>query len=104
MAARPNTFDKRTLGNELNLQFAGHHLPLGLAIETDMACDRLAQQLGIDELADASARSRGVIGDQGEVTLVLSHDLVDEPFGRPHGHETSDHQAGSVGDHGNRSI
>jgi hypothetical protein len=91
-------------GHELNLQFAGHHLPLGFAIETDMACNHLAQHLGIDELADASARSRGVIRDQGEVALVLSHELVNEPFRRPHGHETSDHQACTIGDHGDRSL
>ncbi len=68
-------------GNELDLQFARHHLPLGLGVETDAAYDCLAQELGLDQLADPLVRRRSVVGDHGEVALLLAHDLVDDVLG-----------------------
>ena len=64
-----------------------------------MAHNRLAQQLGVHKLADTSARSGGIIGDHGEIALVLADDLVNEAFGRAHRHEAADHQACAVGNH-----
>ena len=48
-----------------------------------MAHDGLAHQLGPDELADSATRRRRVIGDHRKITLVLAHDLVDDPLGLP---------------------
>ena len=38
-----NLLDQGALRHELHLQFAGHHLPLGFCIETNMAHDSFAQ-------------------------------------------------------------
>ena len=100
-SAGADALDQGALRHELHLQFAGHHLPLGFWIETDMADDGLAQQLGRDELADPPAGRCRVIGDDGEVALVLTHDLVDDPLGRADSHEAADHQACAIRDHGN---
>ena len=48
-----------------------------------MAHDRLAQQLGADELADSLPGHGGVVGDDGEVAFLLAHDLVDQRSGVP---------------------
>ena len=104
MTAGADAFDQRALRHELHLQFAGHHLLLGFGIEADVAHDGLAHQLGSNELADSPARRRRVIGDHGEIALVLAHDLVDDPLGRAHRHEPADHQACAIGDHGNRLV
>jgi hypothetical protein len=69
-----------------------------------VAHDGPAQQLRIDQLADAPAGRGGIIGDHGQIAFALTHDLVDEPLGRTHGHEAADHQARAVGDHCRRLI
>ena len=102
--AGADAFDESALWHQLHLQFARHHLPLGLGVEPDVAHDRLAHQLGFDQLADSSARHRGVVGDHCEVAFVLAHDLVNDALGRTDGHEAADHQACAVGDHGDRLI
>jgi hypothetical protein len=94
-----DAFDQRALRDELDLHFAGHHLPLRLGIEADVAGDHLANQLGLDELANSLSRRCRVIGDYGELAFVLTHDLVDDPLGRAHRHEAADHQACAIGNH-----
>src|SRR4029450_12032988 len=42
--SRTNPLDKRTLGNEFNLQFAVHHLALSFGIEAYVTDDRLAHK------------------------------------------------------------
>src|SRR5262249_54505949 len=79
-------------------------LALGFRVEADVADDRLAQQLGSDELADSLPRCRSVIGDHREIAFVLPHDLVDDPLGRADGHEAADHQARAIGNHGDRLL
>ena len=49
------------------------------------------------------AGSGRVVRDHGEVALFLTNDLVDQALGRPDGHETADHQAGTVGIMASRS-
>ena len=68
--------------DELDLQLAGHHLPLRFGIETDVAHDRLAQEPGANKLANPLVRRRRVVGDDRQVALVLAHDLVDDALGR----------------------
>ena len=82
ITAGADALDERALRHELHLQLTGHHLPLSFGVEADVAHDRLAQQLGADELADSPARHRRVVGDHSEIALVLAHDLVDDPLGR----------------------
>ena len=90
--------------DELHLELAGHHLPLGLGIEPDVTDDGLAQQLGLDKLADPPARHRGIVGDDGKIAFALTHDFVDDPLGRADRHEPADHQACAVWDHRDRLI
>ena len=68
-AARPDALDERPLRDEVHLQVPGEHLLLGLRIEADVTHDDPPQQLGSDELADADARSGGVVGDHREFAL-----------------------------------
>ncbi len=42
----------------------------------------------------------GANGDDGEVALVLSHNLIDQAFWRTDTHEPADHKARPVRDHG----
>ena len=44
----------------------------------------LRSSLAANELADPPARHRRVIGDHGEIALVLAHDLIDDALGRAH--------------------
>src|SRR6185436_9007133 len=73
-------------------------------VEADVTDDRLAHQPGVDQLADAAARRGRVVGDHGEIAFALADDLVNQAFGRADRHEPTDHQAGAVGDHGNRFV
>ena len=104
VSAGADAFDERTLRHQLDLQLAGQHLPLRFGIEANVAHDRLAHQLGRDQLADARGRHRGIVGDHRQIALVLPHDFVDDALGRADGHEAADHQACAIGDHGNRLI
>ena len=96
-AAGANPLDERPLRDKLHLDFAGHHLTLGFGVEANMADDRLAHQLGVDELTDAVTRPGRVVGDHGELPLLLTHELVDEALRGSYPHEPADHQAGAVG-------
>ena len=62
----------------------------------------LADKSGADQLADAPAGHRSVVGDHGEIALSLAHELIDHALGRAHRHEAADHQARAVGNHGDR--
>jgi hypothetical protein len=104
MPAAAYSLDECSLRYELDLQFAGHHLALGFGIKTNMAHDDLAHKFCLNELADSLARDSGVIGDHGEIALILAQDLVDDALWRAHGHETADHQACTIWDHRNRLI
>lgn len=66
-----------------------------------MAYDRLAHQLGRDQLPDSTSRGCGIVGNDGEVPLVLPNDLVNDSLRRAYGHKSADHQARAVGDHRN---
>jgi hypothetical protein len=92
------------LRHKFHVQFPRHHLSLSFRVETDMAHDGLAKQLGINELADSPPGRGGVVGDHGQIAFALTHDLVEEPLGRADRHEAPDHQARAVGDHGDRLI
>ena len=100
-ASRPDPLDERALRHELHRHFSGDHLLLGLRVETDVAHDRLADELRADELADARAWLGGIVGDHREIALPLPDDLVDHAFRRADAHEAPDHQARTVRDHGN---
>ena len=104
MTARANAFDQRALWNEVHLQFASHHLLLGFWIEPYVAHDGLAHQLGPNKLADSATRRRRVIGDHCKIAFVLAHDLVDDPLGAADPHESADHQARTIWDHGNGLV
>jgi hypothetical protein len=86
------------LRHQLHFKLAGEHLLLRLGVEADVAHDGLAHDPRADQLADANARQRIVVGDYGETALFLAHQLVDQPLGRAHAHEAADHHAGTVGD------
>jgi hypothetical protein len=86
------------------LELAGYQLTLGLRVRADVTHDRLAQQLGADQLTYSLAGHGGVIGDHGEVALFLVHDLVDDTFGRADPHEAPNHDACAVGNHSNGSF
>ena len=77
-ASGANSLDQRALRNELDLQFAGHHLSLCLGVEADVADDRFADQPRRNELADPPPGDRGVVGDHRQVAFSLAHDLVDD--------------------------
>ena len=97
-AAGADAFDQRALRHQVDLHLAGDHLRLGLGVQADVADDRLLHQAGADQLADAHAGHRGVVGDHGEIALALAHQFVDHVLRGAHGHEAADHQAGAVGD------
>src|SRR3954469_19800583 len=95
---------KRALRNELHFQLAGDHLLLRFSVEANVAHDRFAYELCADELAHAAAGCPGIVGDHGEIALILAHDLVDDPLRRADGHESPDHQARAVRYHGDRLL
>jgi hypothetical protein len=101
MAAGANPLDQRALWNEFHFKLPSQHLPLRFGIEADVADNGLAHQLGVDQLANSLSRNGRIIRDHGQVALFLAYDLIDEAFGRAHGHEAADHQACAIGDHGN---
>ena len=79
VAAGADALDQRALRHELDFDRAGEHLLLRFGIEPDVADDRpCARCPRVDELADADARQRRVVGDHGEVALALPHQLVDQ--------------------------
>ena len=96
-AAGADALDQRALRHEVHLQLAGEHLLLRLRVEADMARDRLLHRAGADQLADADAGERVVVGDHREVPLALAHELVHQALGRAHAHEPADHHARAVG-------
>jgi hypothetical protein len=104
VAPRADLFDQGSLRDQLNLQCAGDHLLLGFGVEPDMARDHLAQGLGADKLANTAAGHRGVIGDHRQVAALLAQQLVDDHVRGADAHETADHQAGPIGDQGNRFL
>src|SRR5262249_6037029 len=57
-----------------------------------------------DQLADALARGGSVVGDDGEIALVLAYQFVDHALRGAHPHKAADHQARAIGDQGNRLI
>jgi hypothetical protein len=101
-AAGADAFDQRALGREFHLQFAGNHLRLGFGVGAYVADDHLAQQPRADEFANAHTGFCGVVGDDGEALLALAHQFVDQPVGRAHAHEATDHQHRPVGDQRHR--
>ena len=64
----------------------------------------LAQQFGVDQLADPLVRSRCIVGNDGQIALLLPHDLVNDPLWRADAQEAPDHKTRTVGDHPNRLI
>src|SRR4051812_40831780 len=83
VAAGTDTLRQRALGHQLDLDLTRQHLPLGFRVGADMARDDLADQLGVDQLADPNAGAGRVIGNDGQVPLALTHHLVDETGRRP---------------------
>src|SRR4051794_6826096 len=101
VAAGTDALGQCALGNQFDLDLTRQHLPLGFRVGADMARDYLADQPGIDQLADPDTGPSRVIGNDGQVLLALAHRLVDETRRRTHGHEAPDHEAGTVGNSGN---
>jgi hypothetical protein len=54
-----------------------------------------------EQLADALARRGRVVADQEQARLFLSHQFVEQPLRRADAHESTDHDACAVRDHGN---
>src|SRR4051812_11756906 len=98
VAAGTDTLCQCALGHQLDLDLTGQHLPLGFGVGADMARDDLADQFGVDQLADSDTGTSRVIGDDGQVLLTLAYRLVDETGRRAYGHEAPDHEAGAIGD------
>ena len=63
----PDPLGERSLRHELDGDLAGDHLPLRFRIGADVRDDQPAHELGVDQAADADARARRVVGDDGEV-------------------------------------
>src|SRR5215475_14669035 len=97
VSGRANALDQCSLWHQLNVELARHHLALRFGIEADVADDDRAYELGADELANAGAGQRCVIGDHREIFFSLTHDFIDDAFGRSHSHEAANHQTGAVG-------
>ena len=72
--------------------------------EADVAGDRLLHEPGADQLADAHAGHRVVVGDHRQIALALAHELVDQALGRADAHEAADHEGGAVGDQRHRLL
>src|SRR3954451_4011882 len=101
VSAGTDTLRQRALGHQLDLDLTGQHLPLGFRVGADMARDDLADQPGIDQLADFDTGASCVLCNDGQVPLALADRLVNETGRRAHSHEAPDHQAGAIGDPGN---
>ena len=94
----PDAFDQCALRNEFDGHPALEHLLLGHRIEADMARDRANDHAGIDQLADATPRKSVVVRDHREITFVLPHEFIDDPFRSPDTHEAAYHQGGAIRD------
>jgi hypothetical protein len=55
-----------------------------------VTCYRFRNKASAHELANSAARHRGVVGDDGEVTLALTHEFVNEALGGTNRHEPPD--------------
>ena len=98
VAGGADALDQRALRHQLDFERAGQHFLLRLGVEADVARDGLAHHARANQLADAGAGQRIVVGDDRQVALFLAHQLVDQPLGRAHAHEAADHHARPVGD------
>src|SRR5262249_50798917 len=81
-----------------------HHLLLSLDIETNVTCDHFADGSSAHELADPFARHCRVVGNDCQVPLSLTNNLVDYSLWRADGHEATDHETRSIGDHRNGML
>ena len=60
----------------------------------------LRNNFAVTTFADPLAGRCCVVGDDGEVALILADDLVHHALRRPNCHEASDHEAYAIRDHG----
>src|SRR6185436_18079715 len=91
---------ERTLGDELNIELACRHLALRFRIEADMTDNQSAYQFRAHKLADTPPWSGGVVGNYREIALILPHDLIDDPVRAPNRHKAANHNACTIGYHG----
>src|SRR5262249_28167712 len=96
-----NSLDERALRNKVHLHLFFDHLPLRLGIEADVTGDRLADQTGIDKLADAAPGHGRVVRDDGKIALSLPNKLIDDTLWRSDTHEAADHEGRAHVDHCN---
>ena len=72
-ATGPDTFDERALRHQIDRHLAGNHLLLGLGVEADVAGDRPGEKTGPNQLANAPAGHRRIVGNDDQIALALAH-------------------------------
>ncbi len=67
-----------------------------------MADDSLVHQLSDDEPPVAAAWCRSIVGERGEIALLLADNFINDTLRRSYDHKGANHQAGTVRNHGDR--
>jgi hypothetical protein len=100
-AAGTDALDEGALRDQVDRDLLAQHLLLSLRIQPNMSADHARHLRALEQLADALSRRGRVIADQGKARFLLPHQFVEQAVRRADAHETGDHDAGAIRDHGN---
>ena len=95
-AAGADALGQRALRHEFHLSSPSSILRCIDGVRPDVRDDHAGDAAGIDQLADAEAGPRGVVGDHRQVARAPGDQRIHQPLRRPDAEEAADHDAGAV--------